>query len=81
MRMAIAASMTTARQIITRIAKLPNHEFWADDIDCLCVPDKGIIGHKQVTDAYLATLAAAHRCMLATMDKALAAIHTSAHLI
>ena len=81
MRWAIQASMAKAKQIITRIGVHPNHEFWSDDIDYLGVPEKGIIGHKQVTDAYLVALAAAHGGLLATLDEALAAFHSSAHLI
>ena len=33
------------------------HEFWPDDVGYADVPIQGIIGHRQVTDAYLAQLA------------------------
>ncbi len=33
------------------------------------------MGHRQVTDAYLASLARAHSGRLATMDRGLAALH------
>ena len=39
------------------------------------VPTQGIIGHRQVTDAYLAQLARAHGSRLATFDQALAKLH------
>jgi hypothetical protein len=40
------------------------------------VPVDGIIGHRQVTDAYLAQLARAHRARLATFDQAMAKLHS-----
>ena len=39
------------------------------------VPTQGIIGHRQVTDAYLAQLARAHGSRLATFDQAMAKLH------
>jgi uncharacterized protein len=38
-------------------------------------PGEGIVGHRQVTDAYLAQLARAHGSRLATFDLALAKLH------
>ena len=81
LRLAVEPSMVKAKQLLTRISALPSHEFWKDDLDYRHVSDKGIIGHKQVTDAYLVALAAAHGGLLATMDEALAAIHPHAILI
>ena len=37
--------------------------------------EEGIIGHRQVTDAYLAQLARARGARLATFDQALAKVH------
>ena len=81
LRLAVKPSMAKAKQLLTRISALPTHEFWNDDLDYRHVPDKGIIGYKQVTDANLIALAAAHGGSLATMDEALAAIHPHAVLI
>jgi predicted nucleic acid-binding protein len=36
----------------------------------------GVIGHRQVTDAYLAQLARQHNARLATFDAGLAALHS-----
>ncbi len=52
---------------------LATPEFWPDDASYLDLPTRGINGHRQVTDAYLALLAAKHGGVLATMDRALAA--------
>jgi uncharacterized protein len=65
----------TARAILNGTAADPRHEFWADDIPYIDVPTQGIIGHRQVTDAYLAQLARARASRLATFDQALAKLH------
>ena len=40
-----------------------------------------MVGHRQITDAYLVLLARKHGGILATMDEALAAIHKGVALI
>ena len=35
----------------------------------------GVLGHRQVTDAYLCHLSAAHECLVATYDRGLVATH------
>jgi hypothetical protein len=45
------------------------------------MPTTGIAGRRQVTDAYLALLARKHGGLLATMDRALAAVHEGSTLI
>lgn len=52
------------------------HEFWPDDVDYLQVPFDGVVGHRQVTDAYLAELARHHQGRLATLDRAFAELHS-----
>jgi uncharacterized protein len=64
-----------ARAILNEMTAHPRHEFWPDDISYTAVPTQGIIGHRQVTDAYLAHLARARGCRLATFDLALAKLH------
>ena len=66
---------SAAREILTGTTADPRHEFWADDVTYADVPTQGIIGHRQVTDAYLAQLARAHASRLATFDQALAKLH------
>ena len=68
-------SASAAREILTGTTADPRHEFWADDVTYADVPTQGIIGHRQVTDAYLAQLARAHASRLATFDQALAKLH------
>ncbi len=68
-------SAAAARTILNVTAASPRHEFGADDIPYTDVPIQGIVGHRQVTGAYLAQLARAHGSRLATFDQALAKLH------
>ncbi len=64
-----------ATELLAGIAASDRHEFWADDISYLEVPPVGLVGHRQVTDAYLAQLARHHGGRVATFDKGFAALH------
>jgi uncharacterized protein len=68
-------SAATARAVLSQTAASPRHEFWSDDVPYTDVPVAGIIGHRQVTDAYLAQLTRARSGRLATFDRALAKLH------
>lgn len=65
----------TSQAILAGTTAHPQHEFWSDDLPYTEVPVQGIIGHRQVTDAYLAQLARARGARLATFDQALAKLH------
>ena len=64
-----------ARSLLRGLAADERHEFWSDDVTYADVPTAEIIGHRQVTDAYLAQLARSRASRLATFDQALAKIH------
>jgi len=64
------ASYDLAMQMLTRLHEHPRFRFIADDISYLMVPPNGIVGHRQVTDAYLAQLARHHGLKLVTLDRA-----------
>lgn len=51
------------------------HTFWPDAIGYEAAHLVGVIGHRQVTDAYLVALARHHGGRLATLDRGLAALH------
>ena len=60
------------------LAALTNHarhEFWPDSLSYRDVPLGGLIGHRQVTDAYLVQLARAHNARVGSFDQGLAAMH------
>lgn len=67
-------SAATAQAVVTALAESPRHEFWADDLPYRDVPLAGVIGHRQVTDAYLAQLARARKSRLASFDQGLATL-------
>jgi uncharacterized protein len=68
-------SAAAARAILSLTMGSPRHEFWPDDVPYTDVPVDGIVGHRQVTDAYLAQLARARGARLATFDQAMAKLH------
>ena len=51
------------------------HTFWPDALPLEAHHLVGVIGHRQVTDAYLVALARHNGAELVTLDKGLAAIH------
>jgi hypothetical protein len=68
-------SAELARSVLQEITGSPRHEFWPDSASYHDIPVAGIIGHRQVTDAYLAHLARSYSARLATFDQALAKLH------
>lgn len=64
-----------AQDIVNVLASDPRHEFWPDSVSFTDVELRGVIGHRQVTDAYLAQLARTHHGQLATFDRGLAELH------
>jgi len=68
-------SAEAARSVLRGVVADERHEFWPDDVAYTEVPTVGIIGHRQVTDAYLAQLARNRAGRLATFDQALAKLH------
>jgi predicted nucleic acid-binding protein len=57
------------------------HEFWPDDLGYDVVDLRGVVGHRQVPDAYLAALARSRGGRLATLDRALALLHPDVALL
>jgi len=68
-------SAAAARDIVSAIEKANRHEFWPDSVSFADVAVGGVIGHRQVTDAYLAQLARFRKGQLATLDSGLAHLH------
>ena len=63
-----------ALALLERVARLPGHDFWPDDLPLRdAVEGKpALAGHRQVVDAYLLALATSHGGVLATLDRAVA---------
>jgi predicted nucleic acid-binding protein len=58
------------------VCSSPRHEFWPDDLDYRDVPLHGVVGHRQVTDTYLAAMARKRSGALVTLDRGLAEMHS-----
>ncbi|MGQ0678136.1 MAG: TA system VapC family ribonuclease toxin [Actinomycetota bacterium] len=76
------ASAAQGAEVLVGITASDHHHFWADEIGFDNVNLSGVVGHRQVTDAYLAGLARHRGGRLATLDRGLAAAHPDvAHLL
>ena len=67
-----AVSPSAALELLERVKELPGYGFWPDHLPLLNSFENfsGIVGHRQVIDAYLLALAQAHKGILATLDRA-----------
>ncbi|MDQ3579024.1 MAG: PIN domain-containing protein [Actinomycetota bacterium] len=68
-------SGSEAVEVLASLTRLPGHQFWPDRLGYAGISVKGVIGHRQVTDAYLAGLARANDGRVATLDRGLAHLH------
>ena len=68
-----------ASQLLRAVCSLPLHEFWSDELDWASVESlvPAVMGHRQVTDAYLLALAASKGGVFATLDRGVAALAKS----
>lgn len=75
-----ARSPTEAILLLRQITALPGHEFWIDDVSLATadvVAPTSIVGHRQVSDAHLLTLAVRRKGRLATFDRGIATLARS----
>ena len=69
---AAAVSPHEAYALLARMMKHPAHKFWADGVSLDAFPPElvaSLVGHRQVTDAYLLRLCTEHEGRLATFDR------------
>jgi hypothetical protein len=67
-----AVPPSQALAMLESITTVGKHEFWPDEIDCsrqTFAAGARIVGHRQVTDAYLVSLARSRSGCVATLDK------------
>ncbi|MBN8212160.1 MAG: PIN domain-containing protein [Xanthomonadales bacterium] len=76
LRFGAVADAAGAVSVLAQLTAHPRHTFWGDDIGYADISWAGVLGHRQVTDSYLAGLARHHQGRLATFDRGLAALHT-----
>jgi len=74
-------SAAAAQEVISAVSSSQCHEFWPDSVSFADVLLSGVIGHRQVTDAYLAQLCRHHAGGLATLDSGLAQLHKDVALL
>ena len=68
----VGETAATESQLLNTLRESPRVDFWPDSISYTEAALEHVTGHRQVTDAYLASLAASHQARLATLDVALA---------
>ncbi len=67
-----AVSPREALALLARGTAVPQHEFWACDIQLADMIHPGhLLGHRQITDAYLLALAVEHGGRLVTFDRSI----------
>ena len=72
-----AQSLSTIKAILADVEADPGHEFWPDSLSYVDADLTQVIGHRQVTDAYLVSLVRHHGpdARLATLDEGLAKLY------
>lgn len=63
-----------AAEVLSSIIDRPQHEFWPDDLPYDANVIGHVVGHGQVTDAYLMALARHRGGRIASFDKGLASV-------
>lgn len=78
LRFLVREGRTTAEAIgvLDAIRGCDWHRFWPADLAVSSDDLAGVVGHRQVTDAYLAALARRHRGRVVTLDAAMATAHS-----
>ncbi len=75
------ADVAEATDVLGSVTSSERHEFWPDDLGYGDVDLRGVVGHRQVTDAYLAALSRARGGRLATVDRGLSLLHPDVALL
>lgn len=71
-----AVASREALSLLRKVVRLRSHTFWKDDIAILddAIPASLLLGHRQVTDAYLLGLAIHRGGRLVTLDSGLSSL-------
>ena len=70
-----AVPATSAFELLTRTTADPRHTFWPDDLPYDSATLRGVVGHRQVTEAYLAAMVRRRQSRIATFDTGFATGH------
>lgn len=69
-----ADGVSRALALLQAVKSWPSSQFWSDAPSYVDIDWRGVMGHKQVTDAYLAALPRSRNARLASFDRGLAAL-------
>lgn len=72
-----AVAPREAIAMLERLMDLPGHQFWPDEFALAAAgpfASLALVGHRQLTDAYLLSLAQRHDGKLATLDRGVASL-------
>jgi hypothetical protein len=70
-----ACNIEQALAVPAAVATHPLHRFWLDALAHGQIRWHGVVGHRQITNAYLAGLARHHKAKLSSFDSGLVAPH------
>lgn len=68
------AMVDEATEALAALSRHPHHRFVPDTLSYLEAEMRGVIGHRQVTDAYLVAIAEREDAVVATFDAGLASL-------
>lgn len=77
----IGERASTAAEVVRRWHAMDRCEFWPDSLSFRDADMTEVVGHRQVTDAYLAALAVSQGAILVTLDGGLAGLRPDATLL
>lgn len=73
-----AVSLADALGLLKAMTEIPTHQFWEDSLslpDGIVFQQGYVLGHRQITDAYLYSLAIHHDARLVTFDSGISALY------
>ena len=73
-------SSRDAVAVLDQLVAHPRLRFWPDVLGYADIEWRGVLGHRQVTDAYLAALARHHGGKLVSFDRGMALLHADVSL-
>ena len=74
-------SASESMLVLDGLRAQPWHRFWPADLPFQAVHLDGVLGHRQITDAYLVALTKANGGRLVTLDRGIAALHADVELL
>ncbi len=80
---AVTPDVDEALALLAGLTQSAGHQFWPDDLPITAAADlfgRRLVGHQQVTDAYLLALAVSKKGQLVTLDRSIATLAGPDHV-